>query len=723
MPKRITRESVLNDARNNIADFLKTKAFQQSSVNNPEVKKLAPEYLLEFTSQMYDIWGQHPRTWTIKAAQEIILIGDPYWELLEARLYSLDWLSILSEYVTYLMSIGEIKGTSLLPKRLEGNIAMRFRAGMGFQSYYLLAKLRQIQHVPPIKDSDQFESYRQAHISDVLLFAENSTFEELQDIYHEMHMFQMPLNTVADLLRNSLSSLYPKNAEYKTDAFESAMDALLETGKDYSTTLIDRILIAASIDDIDLKEATARKQFLNTHQTVLDVVSSVKTVQSKLEKAISDQSIPALQYLKHDQMELNTAEIDIESLGFQPVNDGRYQYLDPETLQPRYLSADTMKTLKRLFGSNTRPKEMLEKTQQARSEHKDLDQATTFAIQTDVLVPFLPKEQSLIKSFTNNFDLYFQDTPKGFKLTVKEVRATLNHFYNDMFIQTGRVPHKWNGQAFTQILFDSHLVWHNMKTQEVKDTFEVMSRFVDFIARQEHLSQDESMQTALSDWVDKLVPFNDFDDGYADVSDEFAPDDTDYSNFIVKLSYVFNKPNHGIDTNLTAFLAEHDVAAILLADGFNLTNLIDFDSNVLNLETPETYNNFRINWFFSSVKPTYTKVEAAKLTNIPSTLSDNDFWNSAASYLLNSQVAVPTKKRFQIALQHELDQSEPPTSKQIEAFANKYDKCREALDLTKAEFKTLLAPDPQLLQASLTHHQGMSLDAARKLAKKRRKRR
>lgn len=708
MPKRITRESVLDKATIDIDNFIKTKSFLNYHVHNQDSKRLAPEYLQTFCTQMYDIWGQHPRKWTQKSISTTLLISNPYWPLLTAKLQSTEWFNILTKYVSYLIANGEITTNPNLAKNIEHYLGVRLNLGEPFSSKYWLAKLRELQKAPDITSSEQFEDYEMQHVSDVLLLANNTSFAELFKLYRELTVFQFDLSNVADYLLEGLMSIYPKNKTIRTSTFEDDLVALFDGAQNHIASLQDRIIIVADRDNVNLRQSASRKAFFKRYQAILASIASIDQIQSELQEILNGKPVHVMSLLTQKTPVTTTA------MGGYNSGDFRYHFIDAKSGKPSYLAPNTMETITHLFTANEKPAKVLETTKQVLQAHSNIKYATDYALQEDILVPFLSNEQFIIEVFLSDFRKHFPSKLSGFKMEMDEVTATIYRFYNDLFMETGRLRRKWTGRSVAQILNDPKLKWINMTPQQASDSYEVLAPYIDFLMENSYLTPSEAIQNVLSDYVEKLSPLLDDD------NDE-PTDQNKLLRLMLKMTAIFDASGLTNETDLTEFFVTHEIEATLLAENFRLNEIINFKANAIEFYSQEAYDNFCFNWFTSFVKPTYTKPVAAKLTGIPSVLQDDIFWPQVFEKLITAEDPFPRQKRLQVALQIYLGQSESPNNKQIQAFATEFDNCRKILEISKTEFRNLLAPDPQLAQKSMITNNIISLDEARKLAKKRHK--
>ncbi|MFC6253565.1 hypothetical protein ACFP1H_02980 [Secundilactobacillus hailunensis] len=711
MPKRITRESVLDTATADISDFIKTKPFLNYYVHNQASKQLAPEYLLQFCTQMYDIWGQHPRKWTQKSISTTLLISNPYWPLLTNKLQSTEWFNILTKYVAYLIANGEITGNPNLAKNIEHHLGTRLNIGPNFASSYWLAKLRQLQKTPNFTSSDQYKNYEMQHVSDILLLANNTSFATLFQIYRELTIFQFDIDNVADYLQAGLISIYPKNKTVRSLTFQNDLEAIFDKHKNVIASLLDRIVIVAAQNHLNLRQNASRKAFFKQYQTVLASIAPIDQIQSDLQEVLNGKPLNVMSLLTQTPNTDTTVKG-----GYDWHGDLRYHFIDFKSGKASYLAPNTMVSIMHFFTANEKPATVLKTTKQVLQSHSNIKHATDYALQTDILVPFVSSEQSIVEVFLTDFQRHFPTKLSGFKMNMTEVAATIYRFYNDLFIQTGRFRRKWTGRSVAQILNDSQLEWINMTPQQASDSYEILAPYIDFLIDNRYLTPSEAIQNVLSDFVDELNPLLDEDN-------DVLTDQDRVLRLILKLADLFDVTDLTDDADFTKLIAEHEIEAILLAEEFRLGELINLQANAIEFNSQEAYNNYCFNWFTSFLKPTYTKATVAKLTGIPSVLQDNIFWSQVFNKLITSDDPLPCQKRLQVALQIYLGQTEAPNKDQIKNFAAKFDQCRKALEISKTEFKDLLAPDPQLTQQSMVANNVISLDEARKLAKKRHKKR
>lgn len=707
MPKRITRESVLDKATIDIDYFIKTKSFLNYHVHNQDSKRLAPEYLQTFCTQMYDIWGQHPRKWTQKSISTTLLISNPYWPLLTAKLQSTEWFDILTKYVTYLIANGEITTNPNLAKNIEHYVGTRLNLGQAFSGRYWLAKLRQLLKAPDFTSSEQFENYEMQHVSEVLLLANNTSFAALFKMYQELTIYQFDINNVIDYLQDGLISIYPNNKTVRTLTFQNSLKTLFAGDQNVIASLMDRIVIVAAYDNLNLRQKASRKAFFKKYQTVLASITSIEQSQSDLEAVLKGKPVHV--------MALLTSQTHNDAVkGGYNKGDFRYHFIDSKSGNPSYLAPNTMNSITHLFTANDKPATVLETTKQVLQNHPKIKHATDYALQEDILVPFLSDEQLIIEAFLANFQKHFPDKWSGFKMKMPEVAATIYRFYNNLFMETGRFRRKWTGRSVAQILNDPQLKWINMTPQQASDSYEILAPYIDFLMENRYLTPSEAIQNTLADFVEELNPLLD------DENDEPANQDKLF-RLVLKMASIFDVSGLTDDAGFTEFFAVHEIEAILLAEGFRLNEIINFKANTIEFYSQEAYNNFCFNWFTSFVKPTYTKTTAAKLTGIPSVLQDDIFWLQVFDKLITDDDPFPRQKRLQVALQISLGQTGSPNNKQIQDFATKFDDCRKILEISKTKFRDLLAPDPQLAQKSMIADNIISLDEARKLAKKRHK--
>lgn len=546
------------------------------------------------------------------------------------------------------------------------------------------------------------------HISDVLLLANNTPFAALSKMHQELTILHPEINGVVDHLQEGLISIYPKDKTVRTSTFRNRLATIFVGDQNDIASLLDRIIIVATRDNVNLRQSTSRKAFFKRYQVILASIASIDQIQSELQEVLNGKPVHV--------MTLITPKASITTVAKDGYNSGdfRYHFIDAESGKASYLAPNTLETITHLFTASDKPAAILETTKRILKTHSNIRHATDYALQEDILVPFLSNEQFIIEVFLTDFQKHFPGGWSDFKMNMSEVAATIYRFYNDLFMETGRFRCKWTGRSVSQILHDPQLKWINMTSQQASDSYEILAPYLDFLMENHYLKPSEAIQNVLSDYIDELNPLLNED------NDE--PNDQDkLFRLVLKMASIFDVAGLTSDTDFNGFFAAHEIEATLLAEEFRLNEIINFKANAIEFYFQEAYENFCFNWFTSFVKPTYTKPTAAKLTDMPSVLQNDLFWPQVFEKLITAEDPFPRQKRLQVALQIYLGQSESPNNKQIQAFATKFDNCRKILEISPTEFKNLLTPEPQLTQKSMIADNIISLDEARKLAKKRHK--
>lgn len=449
----------------------------------------------------------------------------------------------------------------------------------------------------------------------------------------------------------------------------------------------------------------------------IDYLASLGTIKH------GDQLINALQkQITNDLQSLVADAQDDAPLSPYPydIENSRYEYINLNSGKTSHLTLRILvpvEELIRQFG--TKPSKLLPAHEKYMQDHSTYAMATEFASSAGVLIPGLAERQNEYKWLLNGFEDYLQERIKKDKLrigiTPQNALSCVITLIDDMFVQKGRLFRTWTKTALKEVLDDPDNIWRDMGFESFSQVYFVLHIFFDYLNFNSKLSALKPLQDGLVDFTTKFANEN----GYSDATDSEANRLSRVDRAAVEL---FQKIEPLITIPRTKavdpwdVLYQNAVVAIMMADNWTLDMLINIDSNQLDFDSQDEYNDYCVSWFKRFVKPGLSPATAARLTHVPMTMNQGDFWSEVFIKLVTDQKPANRELRFRIALQKQLNTTTAPTLKQIAGFIEDFEPVLKALGLTPTEFHHLVNPESP--QKSGTRGKVISFEAAKRRKRK-----
>jgi hypothetical protein len=664
MAKRITLESVQAQAQQWSAAFTEQSHFHTYGVN----AKHAKQWIEDFTTQMYTLWQKHPRTWTKKTLGDTLCWAAPEWRVLVNTSVGERPLDVLNGYFEFLQAQGQLKNAQPLIASVDD---CRWRLadkkdGSWYDTTLLLAQIAQLRQVTSFASYEDLGQFEDNHVPELFLMASGATISTLQ----RQVTFRTLPKTIAEMPEADLTQAFwqlieqfsedPKSEDQT--ALHAQFDAVL-TQTDYSLSSVERLLLASVVAHVDLADDAASAAFIKDYQAFIRPASTYKaTIKAFQQFRQHRGTLPIMKKVAEIAAAAQAGRSIDPALeaAFEaaPVKrpDGYSQYLDQYTYRDGDMAVHTLDTdamdQAEAITTGGKPDEIIAATATTLKADPALLAATNYAINAGILVPSLVKYQSDIDEFLHAVQAQDYLAKHHIRLSMRDVDATLATFYNDMFLQTGRLPQRWTKAAVIAVMTDPDSFWQSVVKASWVDYANTLDAYWQWLGSGGGLKNAETLTNGLREVFQPAAP-------------EADPQATLFAT-IARLSGD-QKPAAGEEY---AFGARHVVAVYLLGDYLPLQAMALAPLGHKPMDDDEGRYQYLRGWFLATVRPTITLSEAAALSGVSPL--EQDYWEKVFVKLMNDQRPVDLNRRLAIAVQYALHRQTRPTVAELERFFMQY---------------------------------------------------
>lgn len=644
MADSMTKTHILAEATKTITAFSQTQAFENNGVSF----SVAGRWLFDLTEQMFDQWGQEPSQWTFEKLQPMLSWMMPQWRF---DINSSDFQSCFNVVADYIGFLSYQRDDALpfdLIKSVEGLAAdlIADPEDPTSEAELLFAQARLFDGGESFEALAEWTEYQQTHLPELMLMADGLPFSTLQTIVDQFASTPISLK---EFLWQDLQVLSPKMTR---KVFDQALIA-----PDFQLSGMNRVLLAADLMNTPIRNQAVLTRNLALFQKYLMPAREWSEIQTTLQAA-----------LRHEQsLPLEAEGLPVQRIGgFNVLNQhfqyGHKQYLPIAAVD---LAIDATKG---------KPDVVQVQLQALCKDDPEIQQATEYALTHHFLIPSLAGEQVDLDDFLKGIRRQDWLTKMESQLSYNDVDHLLSDFYNELFLQTGRLPKRWTKSALRQVLQQGH--WQHYSPREWVDVANVLDSYVMWLDDDGEIKNGETLSRAITQVFDAA---------------QGEPDDarklTD--KLLRRVAKVTGEP--WPPANEDAFIQRQVVALYLMADHWPMQQLAWILAPRETFDTNDHKKAYLMSWFNQFVVPTYTLAQAAALTGESMLLRAQRLWEVLFYQEINRDTPVPLNKRAQIAVQVALGGSRKlPTKAQLHRFYADHQRELTAIKVDYAQLEQLV---------------------------------